>query len=97
MSHGQYFLHSLAGMGSLLGTTLNYRRDPYVDCSGFLHKADLDTKNPNAKAYIAISFFFFITLIQIHNPTKTLLRIPEISLILTVAHMSHSLNSKYPP
>ena len=42
MSYSQYFLRILMDMGSLLrtrlGTILNYRRDPYVQCPGSLNK-----------------------------------------------------------
>ena len=44
MSYGLDALHNLIDMGSLgtvSGTTLNYKRDPYVHPEGSMHKASM--------------------------------------------------------
>ena len=52
MSYSQYFLPNLMDMGSLLGTILgtilNYKRDPYVHNKGSLNKANIDSSSYKA-------------------------------------------------
>ena len=49
MSCSQYFLHNLMGMGSLLGTilgtVLNYKRNPYVHPQWCLNKPHTDSSS----------------------------------------------------
>ena len=40
-SYSQHFLD----MDSLLGTTLNYKKDPYVHCKGSFSKANTDSNS----------------------------------------------------
>ena len=46
MSYSQYFLPNVMDMdsllGTILGTILNYKRDPYVQYFGPLNKANID-------------------------------------------------------
>ena len=49
MSYGQYFLPNFMDMGSLLGTVLgtilNYKRDPYVHNKGSLNKVNIGSSS----------------------------------------------------
>ena len=55
MSYSQYFLPNLMDMdsslGTILGTILNYKRDPYVHNKGSLNEVNIDSSS-----YIAILY-----------------------------------------
>ena len=49
MSDIQYFLHNLMDIGflfgTILGTLVNYKRNPYFQCSGSLKKANINSNS----------------------------------------------------